>query len=141
MDDLDQAILEHLRRDGRAGYSAMARDMGTSEGTIRARVKRLCEDGTILGFTVRTQGADVRALIELQAASNTDVESIARRITAWREVEAVWEVTGDLDLMVMAHLETPQHLNDLIDRIRGIDGVTGTRSRLVLREYSHWLTT
>lgn len=135
MDDLDRRLLRTLRADARASYTAMAKDLGVSEGTVRARLKRLVEDGTIRRFTIRTRGADVRGLVEVTVAANVHAGAVAAAIRDWDGVEAVWETTGETDLFVVAECPTTGHLNDLIDRIRTIDGTEATRSRLILKEH------
>jgi Lrp/AsnC family transcriptional regulator for asnA, asnC and gidA len=43
LDDTDNAIIELLRADGRLPYRAIARELGVTESTVRARVRRLEE--------------------------------------------------------------------------------------------------
>lgn len=135
MDDLDRRLLRALRADARASYTAMAKELGVSEGTVRARMKRLVDDGTIRQFTVRTRGADVRGVVEVTVAANVHAGKVAGTIRDWAGVEAVWETTGETDLLVVAECPTAVALNDLIDRIRTIDGTEATRSRLILKEH------
>lgn len=135
MDEVDRAILAALRLDGRASYTAIAAQVGTSEGTVRARMKRMVEDGTIQRFTVRTAGSAVKALVEVTVEPHHPTEEVAAAIRSWEGIESVWEVTGDKDILVLADCPTTQHLNDLIDRVRTLDGADSTRSRLILKEH------
>ena len=135
MDDVDVKILRELRRDGRASFTALAKSVGTSEATVRARMKRLQGEGTIRGFTVRTAGGQVKALVEVNVQSNVHSAIVAKAIRAWDDVESVWEVTGDNDIIVVADCPDASHLNAIIDRIRDIPGTQATRSRLILREH------
>jgi DNA-binding Lrp family transcriptional regulator len=135
MDDVDRHILSLLRSNSRDSFTDMAKAVGTSEGTIRARVKRLVEDGTIRQFTIRTAGNQVKALVEVALVANAHLAEIARIIRAWDGVDAVWEITGDNDLLVVADCPNTADLNGLIDKIRGIAGAQATRSRLILKEY------
>lgn len=135
MDDVDRRILSLLRDDSRASFTDMAKAIGTSEGTVRARVKRLVETGTIKQFTIRTAGNQVKALVEVSVTANVHSADVAKAIRAWDGVDAVWEITGDNDLLVVADLPNTSDLNGLIDRIRGIPGTQATRSRLILKEH------
>lgn len=134
VDDTDRRLLKLLRADGRASFTALAKEIGTSEGTVRARVKRLVDDGVIRKFTVRTAGRNVKALIEVTVEQNTQTQEVCKRIAAWEGVEAVWEVTGDQDIVVVADCHDPGKLNELIDAIRDIPGTEATKSRLILKE-------
>ncbi len=134
MDDLDRRILSLLREDARASFTDLARSVGTSEGTVRGRVRRLVADGTIQQFTIRTQSRSVKALVDVDITQNVQTKEVSDAIAGWEGVEAVWEVTGNHDLVVVADCPSTADLNDLIDRIRDTPGTRSTRSRLVLRE-------
>ncbi len=131
---MDRQILRLLRADGRESFTAMAKEVGTSEGTIRSRVKRLVDEGTIRQFTIRTAGSHVKALVEVAVEANVHTADIAKRIRDWDGVEMVWEVTGEQDILVVADCPTTADLNVIIDKIRSIPGTQATRSRLILKE-------
>ncbi|HUR62716.1 MAG TPA: Lrp/AsnC family transcriptional regulator [Candidatus Thermoplasmatota archaeon] len=135
MDDVDRRILSLLRENSRESFTDMAKAIGTSEGTVRARVKRLVDEGTIKQFTIRTAGNQVKALVEVTVLANVHTADVAKVIRAWDGVDAVWEITGDNDMLVVADCPNTSDLNGLIDRIRGIPGTQATRSRLILKEH------
>ena len=135
MDDVDRKILRILREDARESFTHIAEKVGTSEGTIRSRVRRLVDSGTIRQFTIRTAGSHVKALVEVQVTANVHTAEVAKRIRQWDGVDAVWEVTGDNDILVVADCPTTADLNAIIDRIRDVPGTSATRSRLVLKEH------
>ena len=135
MDELDHRLLAILRRNARESYTQMAQELATSEGTVRSRVKRLVDEGTIRQFTIRTAGSQVKALVEVNVTANVHTEDVARKIREWEGVDAVWEVTGEHDIIVVADCPTPAALNGVIDKIRDIPGTSATRSRLILKEH------
>lgn len=53
MDDLDRAIIEELRRDGRLTNSELADRVGLTPSPCLRRVRRLTEDGVITGYRAR----------------------------------------------------------------------------------------
>lgn len=135
MDDVDRKIMALLRENARESFTNMADAVGTSEGTIRARVKRLMDDGVIRKFTIRTAGSNVKALIEVAVTNNVNTSDIAAKIRAWDGVESVWEVTGENDIVVVADCPNTSDLNAIIDKIRDVPGTQATRSRLILKEH------
>ena len=135
MDDVDRAILAILRENARESFTQIAERVGTSEGTVRSRVKKLTDDGTITRFTIRTAGNHVKALVEVNVTNNVHTPDVAAQIREWEGVEQVWEVTGDNDIIVVADCPTANALNDIIEHIRAIPGTNGTRSRLILKEH------
>ena len=47
LDATDQSIINLLRKDGRMPYRAIARELDIAENTVRARVRRMEETGTM----------------------------------------------------------------------------------------------
>jgi Lrp/AsnC family transcriptional regulator, regulator for asnA, asnC and gidA len=135
VDDLDKAILRILKDNARESFVHMAEVLGTSEGTIRARVKKLVDDGLIKKFTVQTAGSNVKALIEIRIETNVNTASVSQQIQKWDGVERVLEVTGEHDIVVFVDVANTSELNDIVERIRQFKEVQSTRSRLILREY------
>lgn len=135
MDDVDRKIMAILRDNARESFTNMAEMVGTSEGTVRARVKRLTDDGVIRKFTIRTAGSNVKALIEVSVTNNVNTAEVAAKIRAWDGVESVWEVTGENDIVVVADCPNTSDLNAIIDKIREVPGTQATRSRLILKEH------
>ncbi|GAA6182052.1 Lrp/AsnC ligand binding domain-containing protein [Shimia sp. NS0008-38b] len=50
LDAFDRAILEVLARDGRVSMTDLAREIGLSKSPTQARLRRLEEEGIILGY-------------------------------------------------------------------------------------------
>lgn len=134
MDDLDREILSILRRDARTPYTEIADRVGTSEGTVRNRVDRLTENEIIERFTVTTQTGNVKAMIEISVDMNVDTSEISARMADWEEVDFVWQVSGDDDIVLVVDCVDTQAVNDLISQAREMDEVKGTTTRLILDE-------
>lgn len=134
MDDLDRRILAILRRDSRTPYTEIADQVGTSEGTVRNRVEQLLETGIIERFTVATRTGNVKAMIEIGVAVDVDTGDISERIAEWTEVDFVWQVSGEEDVVVVVDTTDTETLNDLITRARELEQVVSTKTRLILEE-------
>jgi len=134
MDDLDRQILSILRRDARTPYTEIADRVGTSEGTVRNRVDRLTDEGIIERFTVTTQTGNVKAMIEVSVDMNVDTSAVSERMADWEEVDFVWQVSGEDDIVLVVDCVDTQAVNDLISQAREMDEVKGTTTRLILDE-------
>lgn len=134
IDDLDEALLRRLKRDARASFVELAKDLGTSEGTVRARMKKLSDSGVIRGFTVRTAGPGMKALVSVNVEANVRTQTVSQAIAALEGVTDVWEVSGDEDILVRIDVSTTEELDDVVERIRNLGDVRHTNSRLILRE-------
>jgi DNA-binding Lrp family transcriptional regulator len=134
MDDLDQDILAILRRDARTPYTEIADQVGTSEGTVRNRVEQLVEDGVIERFTVATRTGNVKAMIEVSVDVNVDTHQVSERVAEWPEVDFVWQVSGEDDMVVVVDAADTSRVNELITQARELDEVVSTKTRLILDE-------
>jgi DNA-binding Lrp family transcriptional regulator len=52
LDEIDQAILSHLQRDGRRAFSAIAEALDVSSNTVRNRIDAMEAAGIISGYCV-----------------------------------------------------------------------------------------
>jgi len=135
MDDLDEHIIEVLKKDSRCPFVEIAEQLQVSEGTIRSRVRRMMDDGMIKGFTIKTSSRNVKAMVEIRIDVNTDTDEIAKLLSANQGVTEVYEVTGDQDIIAIVDVESSQQLNDIIERMRRNDNILSTRTRLILKEH------
>jgi DNA-binding Lrp family transcriptional regulator len=134
MDDLDREILNQLRRDARTPYTEIAEEVGTSEGTVRNRVNRMTEDGVIERFTVTTRTGNVKAMVEISVDMNVDTNEVSDRLAEWSEVDFVWQVSGEEDIVLVVDCVDTRAVNELISRAREVEDVEETKTRLILDE-------
>ena len=134
MDDLDRRILSILRRDARTPYTEIADQVGTSEGTVRNRVDRMTDEGVIERFTVTTRTGNVKAMIEISVEMNVDTAAVGERMVDWEEVDFVWQVSGEDDVVLVVDAVDTRAVNELISQAREMDEVKSTKTRLILDE-------
>jgi DNA-binding Lrp family transcriptional regulator len=134
MDDLDRRILDILRRDARTPYTEIADEVGTSEGTVRNRVERMMDDDVIERFTISTRTGNVQAMIEVGVAVDVDTKAVSERMAEWAEVDFVWMVSGEQDIVLVVDAADTRGVNDLITKARDQEEVVSTKTRLILDE-------
>ncbi|CAJ52881.1 Lrp/AsnC family transcriptional regulator [Haloquadratum walsbyi] len=134
MDNLDRRILDILRRDARTPYTEIAAQVGTSEGTVRNRVDRLTEEGIIERFTISTRTGNIKAMIEVSVKVNVNTTSISETMATWEQVDFVWQVSGEEDVVLIVDAADTRAVNQLITRARELDEIKNTKTRLILDE-------
>ncbi|ESP87400.1 Lrp/AsnC family transcriptional regulator [Candidatus Halobonum tyrrellensis] len=134
MDDLDRRILNLLRRDARTPYTEIAERVGTSEGTVRNRVDRMTDEGVIERFTINTRTGNVKAMIEISVDMNVNTSAVSEELAEWEEVDFVWQVSGEEDVVMIVDAVDTRAVNELITRSRELPEVEGTKTRLILDE-------
>jgi len=135
LDKLDVTLLDVLTRDARAGIIEIANRLGIARNTVQARLRRLEEAGLLTGvhpsLDLAQAGVTTQAFIGLevlQARLAPIVEALGR-IPHVLEVHAT---TGREDLLVRAAAVSQAGLQELIERIVGIDGVVHSTTTLAL---------
>lgn len=135
MDDLDLQLISALRSDGRRSVSDLAKDLKISRATVRARMERLQESGEILGFTavLRDDWRDlpIRAVMLVEVAGR-NTEPVVRALTALTEVRAIHSTNGKWDLVLDIATRDLGAFDDVLNRIRLIEGIAGSESNLLL---------
>ncbi|WP_435118449.1 Lrp/AsnC family transcriptional regulator [Halolamina sp. C58] len=134
MDELDREILNILRRDARTPYTEIAERVGTSEGTVRNRVEGMVDDGVIERFTVTTRTGNVKAMIEISVAMDVNTDEVGKRLAEWDEVDFVWQVSGEDDIVLIVDCVDTRAVNELISRAREQEEVEESTTRLILDE-------
>jgi Lrp/AsnC family transcriptional regulator, regulator for asnA, asnC and gidA len=133
IDAIDRSIIEALQKNGRESFRRIARRVGVSEATVRARYQRLCGDG-ILQVTGVTNplglGFEAQAMVGVRTAGAP--EPVAEEIARWAEADYVVVTAGQFDLLVELVCADRRHLLDLTNRMRSLEGVVSTESFLYL---------
>ncbi len=135
MDELDRKILKHLIADGRASYREISKHIGAPPATVHARVKRLMSLGVIRGFTPVIDpaklGLELTALI-LVRASGPHLVEVEKDIAEYENVCAVYDITGEYDIAVIARFKGRRELNDFIKKLLSHRHVERTVTSIVL---------
>jgi Lrp/AsnC family transcriptional regulator for asnA, asnC and gidA len=133
LDALDHRLIAALRQNGRAPFRRLATELGVSEATLRNRYARLV-DGNVLAVTAVTNpmalGYDATAMLGLSV--NGPPEAVADELSGWEEAVYVVVVAGRFDLLVELVAHDRRHLLELMNRIRALEGVTGSETFLYL---------
>ena len=132
LDALDRAILDRLQQNGRRSYRQIGRDVGVSEGTVRARVRRLEEAGvlSIIAFVDPSRvGPSVLALILIRITTE-EHDRLVQALSDLPEATYVSSLVGRADLYTQVICRDNQALWTLVNQIRSLPGVLETETLL-----------
>jgi DNA-binding Lrp family transcriptional regulator len=145
LDEADDAIIALLRADGRMPYRAIAREVGLTEATVRARVRRLEESDTmrVVAVTdIEAAGYDMLLAIGVQVESRSP-EDVARDLARIAEVFSVNVVVGTHDVEILVVAQDQAALDELINsRLAAVPGVRRLTPALavdVLKNQPDWV--
>jgi len=135
LDETNKQIIEHLQRDGRMSYAALAKIIGLSEAAVRQRVQRLLDGGLMQIVAVTdplTLGFARQAMVGVKVVG--DLRAAADQLAAIPEVDYVVVCAGGYDLLVELVCTDDDHLLRLLnDAIRTVKGVTVTETFMYLK--------
>jgi Lrp/AsnC family transcriptional regulator for asnA, asnC and gidA len=135
LDDINKQIIEHLQRDGRTSYAALAKTIGLSEAAVRQRVQRLLDGGMMQIVAVTDPlmlGFARQAMVGVKVSG--DLRKAAESLAAIPEVDYVVICAGGYDLLVELVCTDDDHLLRLLnDAIRTVPGVTATETFMYLK--------
>lgn len=102
-DPLNRKIIEKLQEDGRASYSAIARELNTTEGTVRNRVNQMVEAKVLKIIGVADPlavGNEGYAMVAMKLATGVDPRTVSERFQDCEEVTYILFAAGQYDLLV-----------------------------------------
>jgi Lrp/AsnC family transcriptional regulator, regulator for asnA, asnC and gidA len=145
LDDVDYAIIDLLRQDGRLPYRAIARELALTETTVRARVRRLEDSNTmrVVAVTdIEAAGYQMLLAVGVQV-EGLDPEEVARALATMPEVFSVNVVLGRHDIEILVVAKNPEDLNELLTQrlvsIAGVRRLTPSLAVDVLKNQPDWV--
>jgi Lrp/AsnC family transcriptional regulator, regulator for asnA, asnC and gidA len=136
IDQTSRGIIAILQRDGRCPNTVIARELGVSEASVRARIQSLTSSGIlqIIGLTdPGNMGFGVMAMIGVQASN--DLNRIAELVSTWPETTYVVISAGSYDLLVELVCTDNNDLLRVVERLRAVDGVRSTESFIYISRH------
>ena len=135
-DNTDEKILEFLRDDSRGSFVEIGKKLKLSESAVRRRVKNMVDSGAITKFTVEEGGDQPEALVLVSADSSIDTSKVSLKLTKLNGIKKIYEITGQYDICVIVQAPTISEINECIDDLRKISGVTDTNTVIILKTIS-----
>ncbi len=120
LDEIDFEIINRLTQNGRMPFSKIAKEMGLSTNTIVRRYEKLV-NSKVMKVSIQINPIELgfQAILDLNLAvsSQSEIDTIADKLSKIRGVSYIVKVGGNFDLMVVALVK------DCRDIIRISDGV------------------
>ncbi|MEJ2533468.1 MAG: Lrp/AsnC family transcriptional regulator [Halioglobus sp.] len=141
LDEVDRAIVAHLSRDARVSNRQIAAELGVTEGTVRARIKRM-EQEKLMRITAVTNIDRFRdaalAYIWIEVDRSGQTRAVAQALAEIPELGFVGIMLGRSDILAITMVRNTEHLASFIhNRISSIPGVRRTESTLGVNFLKH----
>ncbi len=143
MKDLDRQICVLLQENARLSLSDIAERIGSSVPTVSDHVKRMEEDGIILGYhavlDAESCGMDVTAFIFVDIDTSAHYDSFRRSCRMRREILECHAVTGTSSHMLKIRVKNTAALEQLLSALQQWKGVSRTQTNVVLSSHKETL--
>lgn len=134
LDEIDRLLLRELIADGRATYAALAPTVGLSQAAVRERVIDL-----IGGNVIRIEAHPVPEAMGIGGFSGIAVKAVgpvgsaAEAVAELAESTVVARTLGRFDVLAELWYDDHDHLAEVLDRLRAVDGIGSVDTMPYLR--------
>lgn len=139
LDETDIKILNHLQEDGRAQRNTIAEIVHLSVPSVSERMRKLEEKGLIAAYNAildaKKFNFDITAFIFVEVDGSERYPEFIDKITNHPEVLECHSITGDGSHVVKVRTKNTESLEKFLSLIQTWDGVTRTRSNIVLSTF------
>ena len=138
-----KTLVDLLRENARLSNEQLASILGISSEMAAAQIKKLEEDGIIIGYSaiINEEKYDknaVTALIELRVSPQVECgyDDVAKIIAQYDEVDTVQLMSGGFDLAVIIRGKSLRDIALFVsERLATLDGVLSTTTHFILQRY------
>ncbi|MEM2081109.1 MAG: Lrp/AsnC family transcriptional regulator [Candidatus Bathyarchaeia archaeon] len=135
MHSIDFQIISLLQEDCRLSFNKIARKLGISVGTAFNHIKNLEKKGILKSYTAVVDTAKIgytlTALILVQT-EGSQLSQIEQEIANTAAAVAVYDITGDYDIAVIAKFKDRASLNAYIKNLLSRPNVRRTVTNVAL---------
>jgi Lrp/AsnC family transcriptional regulator, leucine-responsive regulatory protein len=136
LDSVDRKIIALLKEDAKLTFAHIGAEVGLSATAVKRRVDRLERDGVIIGYGARIDrgalGQAIQAVIEIYCADRTAPADVGRSLANVEQIISAFTVSGEADALIRVRVESIEHLEKLVERLRRDPNVVRTRTLIVL---------
>lgn len=137
MDRIDRQILDLLQQNGRRTNLDIAQTVGLSAPSVSERIKKLTQRGYIKRYVAlldpKLVHRDTTAFISVMLSQPRYADGFIETIRDMADVLECHHITGEYSYILKVRTRDTDALGELIsNQVRAIEGVTGTRTYVVL---------
>ncbi|MCS6767331.1 MAG: AsnC family transcriptional regulator [Candidatus Nitrosocaldus sp.] len=135
LDDVDRRLLSLLIQDGRISFRRLARSLGVSTPTAKARYDRLVRLGLIKGVSALIDASMLNCVSALLYIKAMDVQGAVSRMreVGMGEIGTILLTSGDANIVLRVTLDDVESLERLRERLSSIPGLQVISSQIITR--------
>jgi DNA-binding Lrp family transcriptional regulator len=135
IEELDRKILNALNKNARMSFRRIAKELGISPTTLYDKVRKLEKSGVLKGYIplidAESVGYNLMAIIGLRVKQEKDID-VQDAISNLPQVGAVYEVTGEWDLILVCYFKGREDLTNFLKKELPLSNIERAITHLVL---------
>lgn len=139
LDEIDIKILNHLQKHGRAQRNKLAEIVHLSVPSVSERMRKLEEKELISGYhavlDAKLFNFDITAFVFVEVDGSDNYPGFVDQVTDEEEVLECHSITGDGSHVLKIRTKNTSSFEKLLSRIQSWEGVTRSRSNVVLSSF------
>jgi len=140
LDKKDLEILEVLKHHAKWTTHHISKKTLIPITTVHNRIKKMEKMGIIKGYTAildhKKLGEAVPAFVLADVAAENPIKrgnEILNELEKFSEVQEAYTLTGSHDIIMRVSVQDIEKLNNLIERVSGIDGIEKAQTFVILK--------
>lgn len=138
LDTIDYEILSCLKQNSRENATSIGERINLSTSAVIERIKKLENSGLIKQYTAIIDqsilGRDLSAFITVRLEHPKHYESFVNSVKENTYITECYYIAGDFDFILKIVTDQRKSLEEILNYIKSIDGVSLTRTSVVLSE-------
>ena len=136
MDAIDYQILSCLKENARENATNIGNKINLSTSAVIERIKKMEASGLIEQYTAiinqKIMGRDLMAFINVKLDAPKFYESFIKHINENQSISECYYIAGDFDFLLKVVTSSTSKLEEILNYIKSISGVSLTRTTVVL---------
>ena len=132
---MDFAIINLLKKDARSSSRKIAKILDIAPSTVIARIRKLEKMNIIRDYTITLDysqlGYNLPVIIDVKVSKGQLFE-VEKEIAKNENVIAVYDITGEFDVTVLATFKSRRDLDKFIKDLQRMEYVERTYTKLIL---------
>jgi DNA-binding Lrp family transcriptional regulator len=136
VDELDLKILDVIKNDAKLSVREIAKILNKSPSTILSRIKKLEKVGVIKGYATLIDYSKLNyqvTAITLLQVEGPYIEEVEKLLASEPNVRAVYDVTGEYDVIVISLFKTVSELDNFIKRLLKVPHIRRSITSIAFR--------
>ncbi len=137
LDKIDHKIIQLLLEDGRASFSAIAKDVKLTDVAIKKRFERLKRRGVITAISadlnLRTLGYENPIFVQIRSELSKN-KDVVKKLKELDYILELHQVLGEYNLVAKIVVPDLDSAEKFVERLGTLDGVLDIKTLVVISE-------